>query len=280
MKSSLVNRVLCLFFAVALLFTSINIPVNAATSQSYQKNIDRIAELTIESENGKETTITIFLTKGTKLDETTFQGIKDGIKVTNITIKPFNDKDQRNLQALSSDGEIRPLYVETIFDVGNFTMSLAEFIAEPSFWTGFWVVMDGASVVFPGIPSISGVKRMIKNSDTLRQSLEIGINTYNNIDKIPSGWHRHHIFEKRFASRLGTHKDDMLCIAIPKEYHDPITSAMRKEIPYGSNYNNYTRDEILETHIDVYRQLWEDTDDEVYEFLYKFAREKQHSVRR
>jgi hypothetical protein len=282
-KSSLVNRVLCLLFAVALLFSSINIPVNAATSQPYQKKIDRIAELTIESENGKETTISIYLTKGTKIDETTFHGIKAGIKVTNINIKPFNDKDLRNIQTLSSDGEIRPFYVETIFDVGNFTMSLAEFIAEPSFWSGFWVVMDGASVVFPGVPSISGVKRMIKNSDTLRTSLEIGINTYSKIKNIPSGWHRHHIFEKRFAKELGTIEKDMLCIAIPDEYHYRITAKMNQKIrPTGSGYGHLTRSEIIQKHIEAYEELYEETSNldqaTVYEFLYKFAQTKQHSI--
>jgi len=279
-KSSLVNRVLCLFFAIALLFTSVNIPVNAAT-QPNQKNIDRIAELTIQSDDGKETTITMFLTKGTKLDETIFQGINNGIKVTDINIKPVNDKDLRNFQALSLDGEIKPLFVDTIFDVGNFTISLVEFFTEPTFWNGFYVVMDGAAVIFPGIPSISGVKRMIKNSDTLKESLKLGVKTYDELkDGRPYGWHRHHIFEKRFASRLGTHEDDMLCIAIPKEYHDPITSAMRKKIPYGEDYNKYTRNQILEAHIDVYRKLWKDTNDEVYEFLYEFSKTKQHSVRR
>ncbi|TRY22744.1 hypothetical protein FOI68_22040 [Brevibacillus sp. LEMMJ03] len=162
-------------------------------------------------------------------------------------------------------------------------MSLVEFLAEPSFWNGFYVVMDGAAVIFPGIPSISGVKRMIKNSDTLKQSLQIGINAYKNIDKIPSGWHRHHIFEKRFAKELGTVEKDMLCIAIPAEYHYKINAKMTKKIPTtGSGYGHLTKSQIINKHIEAYEELMLETSNRdqatVYEFLWEFTKTKQHSI--
>ncbi|WP_222861011.1 hypothetical protein [Paenibacillus ihumii] len=51
---------------------------------------------------------------------------------------------------------------------------------------------------------------------------------------------------------------------------------MRSKIPYGTNLNTLTKNEILDAHIEAYKKLWESTDDEVWEFLYKFALNKQY----
>ncbi|MGG4443683.1 hypothetical protein [Brevibacillus fortis] len=125
---------------------------------------------------------------------------------------------------------------------------------------------------------------MIKASATLKEALQIGVKTYRDLrkDSIPSGWERHHIFEKRFADRLGTNKYDMLSIAIPKEIHYKITDEVRKEIPRIKNYDDYTRDEIIEAHQRVYRKLYRNTNDAdeeaVYEFLWEFSKTRQHTA--
>lgn len=292
MRMNVISRLLTFFLVVVLLVSPINNYAFAANSKNVAQpefDVDRVAEVILESPEGDQISTTMFLTNGTELDESDFESLGEGYQLKELKIRDldpnefdFQEVAESNLSTLAADkkdGVIKPQWVETAFDVGNFMLSLADYRAEPTLWNGFKVVFDGASVVFPGVPAISGVERMIRANKTLKKALEIGIDVYDNLKNIPSGWHRHHIFEKRFAKRLGTHEDDMFCIAIPKEYHDPITKAMRKEIPYGIDYNQYSRAEILETHIDVYRKLWRDTDDEVYEFLYKFAREKQHSIR-
>ncbi|MCM3594079.1 hypothetical protein M4D58_26385 [Brevibacillus borstelensis] len=67
-------------------------------------------------------------------------------------------------------------------------LSLADYRAEPTLWNGFKVVFDGASVVFPGVPAISGVERMIRANKTLKKALEIGIDVYDNLKNIPCFW--------------------------------------------------------------------------------------------
>lgn len=277
----------------SIITSPLNSHAIAATSkkEAQQFNIDRVAEVILVSLDGKKIETTFYVTEGTEIDESTFDSLGKGYKLKELEIRKIGPDGfdiqeliKSNKSALSADtedGVIKPLWVETAFDVGNFMMSLADFRAEPSVWNGFKVVFDGASVVFPGVPAISGVERMIKASKTLKQSLQIGVKSFRDLkkDSVPSGWHRHHIFEKRFADRLGTTENDLFAIAIPKDYHNIITQALRKEIPYGANYRDYSRSEIIQAHIDVYRDLWQEYDDEVYEFLYKFAREKQHSIR-
>lgn len=274
---------LCSLLLVLALLIGISVQPSMASSKT-TKQIDRVAEVTIESRSGEVKHQTILLTKGTELDESTFEDLKDGWQLKNFKIEEIND-DSQLVNLASENGSVTPFFVDTIFDVGNFTISLAEFVASPSLWTGFNVVMDGAAVVFPGVPSINGVKRMIEASDTLRQTLQIGIDKYGRLQNvsIPSGWERHHIFEKRFATALDTTSYSMLAIAIPKEIHQKITNKMAQKIKPGQDYTKLTEDEIIDAHIEGYRELYyatSNTDEEaVYEFLYKFARTGQHTAR-
>ncbi|WP_141431088.1 hypothetical protein [Bacillus sp. 03113] len=177
-------------------------------------------------------------------------------------------------------------YVETIYDIGNFAISLYEYNQNPSFWNGFWLVVDGAAVVFPGVPAVSGVKRMIQDSPTvLKPALRKGVRPYSTLQKVsaPSnfmgqGWERHHIFEKRFAGKLGTTEGKMLSIFIPKyNYHYQITQRMSKKIPwYAAPLKS--KDEVIRAHIEAYGELWAESGftDEYWEFLYKFSQTKQY----
>ncbi|MEZ2719543.1 hypothetical protein [Niallia circulans] len=176
--------------------------------------------------------------------------------------------------------------VDTIFDIASFTLSLKEYKKNKTFWNGFWVVADGAAVVFPGIPAVSGVKRMIEGSTTvLKPALSKGIRKYSTLQNISApknykgkGWERHHIFEKRFASKLGTSSGKMLAIFIPKyNYHYQITQRMSKKIPWYTAPRK-TKKQIIQAHIDAYGELWAESGfaDEYWEFLYKFSKYKQY----
>lgn len=177
----------------------------------------------------------------------------------------------------------RMIPVDTVFDIGAFTMSLAEFNADRSFWNGFWVVADAVSVALPYVPSVSGVKRMIKASDVLKASLEKGVQSYSKLQRLSEparitgeAWERHHIFEKRFVSKFsGASESNMLSIFLPYSYHTQITTKMKKAIPWYSAPLK-SADEIIDTHIRIYEELWAENDwDEVFEFLKEFAKERQ-----
>lgn len=186
----------------------------------------------------------------------------------------------------STEPIISPLAIDTIFDIASFSLSLSEYNKNKTFWNGFWVVADGAAVVFPGVPAVSGVKRMIEGSTSvLKPSLAKGVRKYSALQNISapsnykgSGWERHHIFEKRFASKLGTTSGKMLAIFIPKyNYHYQITQRMSKKIPwYEAPFK--TKTQIIQAHIDAYGELWAESGfaDEYWEFLYKFSKYKQY----
>jgi len=184
------------------------------------------------------------------------------------------------------EAPISPMSIETIFDIGSFALSVAEYNANPGFWSGFWVVADGLAVVFPAVPAVSGVKRMMQESTfVLKPALQKGVRTYREAKNIPAPayfmgkpWARHHIFEQRFAPRLGTTSDDMLVLFIPTaEYHNTITQKMRGKIPYATDYYSLSVDYILNKHVEAYYELWVTTGDPYWEFLYRFSQSRQHS---
>ncbi|MDD2586861.1 MAG: hypothetical protein PHO25_09545 [Syntrophomonadaceae bacterium] len=237
-----------------------------------QKLPDRKAIVKIMNTDTHEVQeVTFYLTPDTELNEAWFNNLKSGYVLNSLNISILSEEEI---------GDIQILWVDTIFDVGNFVISLAEYNANPSFWNGFWVVMDGASVVFPGIPSISGVKRMMQSSPTLHESLKYGVRRYGTLRNIsiPSDWERHHIFEKRFAARLSTTENSMLAIPLPGSEHSKVTTKMRAKIPYGSNYYDYSPSDILKAHQDTYKELWYETGNSLWEFLYEFSKTGQHTA--
>ena len=176
-------------------------------------------------------------------------------------------------------GNMKPQFVDTIFDIGCFAMSVAEFAAEPTFWNGFNVVADGLSIAFPGIPAVSGVKRMIKASDDLADALRWGIARYDDLRDAKAGISRfshlqsHHIVEQRFIEAFSEipSTNSMFAINIPSYYHTNITNKMRELIPYGSDYIGLGRYRILDKIQQGYKELYDETGDEVYEFLHDFV---------
>lgn len=276
------SRFLIIFLAFALVFTSINMIAFAEPSkQEISVNEKRVLELSVTDITTNESYSTsLLLLPGAKWDESILNELNKNYVLTNYELRALDPNETEPPIVVGSNGIIKIFVVETIFDIGCFTMSLAEFAIEPTFWNGFWVVADGLSIAFPGIPALSGVKRMIKASSTLQDATKIGIKRFGDMRNttIPSGWERHHIFEKRFAARLDTTSNDMLAIAIPggSTYHQAITNKMRSKIPYGTNYNNLTSKQIIDAHIDAYKELWDETGDEVWEFLYEFAKKRQY----
>ncbi|MFB5086821.1 hypothetical protein PGC35_06300 [Psychrobacillus sp. PGGUH221] len=196
------------------------------------------------------------------------------------------DKYYIFVEQVPVESEISPMAVDTIFDIGSFSLSLYEYNQNPSFWSGFWVVADGAAMVFPGIPAVSGVNRMIQDSPSvLKPALAKGVRPYSTLQNIsaPSnymgnGWERHHIFEKRFAGKLDTTEGKMLSIFIPKyNYHYQITQRMSKKIPWYEALF-WTKDATLRAHTEAYGELWAESGfaDEYWEFLYKFSQQHQY----
>ena len=185
-----------------------------------------------------------------------------------------------------AESEVKPLWVESAFDVGNFILSLNEFNQNPSFWNGFWIVADGASIVLPGVPAVSGAKRMIQSSGILKSSLEKGVKKYGQLTSVAAppnwngkGWQRHHIFEKRWASKLNTTEYSMLAMFVPYDIHMNISNKLSKKLPSVLTSWMYSKDDIINLHIEAYAELYAESGyDEFYEFIYKFSQTKQHSA--
>lgn len=290
----MVKKFISLLLVFTLLLSTINISVFAASEStsvfdeySLEKELSikekRLLELQVLDTVTKQYYSTsILLLPGAEWKESILYELDNRYLLVNYNYEYFIDEEVKPQIVVGPNGTIRLMAVETIFDIGMFTMSLAEFIANPTFWNGFWVVADGLSMVFPGIPAVSGVKRMIQGSSSLEKALKVGVMSYKDLQKksIPSGWERHHIFEKRFQSRLpGATSDNMLAIPLSKENHNLFTQTMRKKIPYGSDYSSYTKDQILNAHINAYKELWNETGDPVWEFLYQFSKTKQYKAK-
>ncbi len=172
-------------------------------------------------------------------------------------------------------------WVDTIFDIGCLTLSALEFYQNPTLWNGFNVVLDGLSVALPFVPSVTGVKRMIQASDDLADALRWGVARYDDLRDAKAGISRfshleaHHIIEKRFIDAFEEVPtiNSMLAINIPKPYHYSITSKMQQMVPYGSNYAHLGRSYIKSRVRKGYRELYMQTGDELYEFLYRYVDE-------
>lgn len=227
-----------------------------------------------DSKTSETLSLKVFSIKNGDVFEKEFlSNVPDNYKVDITKIKNPNYSE--------SDYDVK--FVDTIFDIGCFAMSVAEFAVEPTFWNGFNVVVDGLSVVLPGVPSVSGIKRMIKASDNLADAMRWGVARYDDLSSAKSGISRysslqtHHILEKRFRIAFPEIPNDnsMLCINIPNNYHQSITNKMRSKIPYSTNYTQMGKTEILKRVKDGYNELYQETGDELYEFLKTFIDESE-----
>lgn len=292
MVSINLRNITSLFISILLALSLVNTSVfaqnssaqNSDSKQSVYKNeTGKVLELGVLDTTTGEIIGTKLLLKSSDIwDESILSNLDEKYLLVKNELRSLQPGENLPQLVVGEDGIIKPFAVETIFDIGNFVISLGEFIVSPNLWTGFNVITDGLAVVFPGVPSVNGVKRMIGASSTLKDSLKVGVKSYGDLtkDTVPTGWQRHHIFEKRFKGRLGSDVTDnnMLAIPMPSTYHQQITSKMRSKIPYGSNLNNYTKSEIIDFHIDSYHELWDDTQDEFWEFMYEFSKSRQYKV--
>lgn len=169
----------------------------------------------------------------------------------------------------SDDEELSACVVETIFDVACLTVSAAEFAANPSFWTGFAVALDGLAVAFPCIPAVGGVTlRAIKSSPKLYKACKYGIKPYSILKNTLSGTglHAHHIVMKKFAPLFAASEDSLFAIALDYDTHirtitPKLNSALKGE------WWDYSAREVLDIHYNVYMKLYRETNDYLYKYL-------------
>lgn len=287
------NKFISIFLAVVLLFSNFVTPVFAAdgvkgnvsersiqqqlsnkyTDAIYGDSWQRKYTITLlDEQTNKKSVFVIPAINNGKIDKNVFESnLANNLKLVDFQVVENTNYVNNNMRLFA---------VDTIFDIGCLTLSLVEFAANPTFWNGFNVVLDGAAVALPFVPSVTGVKRLIKNSDKLADAMKWGVARYDdlrdakkNISRFKN-YQAHHIIEKRFSKALGINNtDSMLAITIPNEDHYLITSKMKKMIPYVKDYTIYTRREIRERIIKGYDELYEETGDELFEFLSRFVEE-------
>ena len=283
---SLLLALICIFnFTFTSAYASADMDSLKDQSELSQKYTAESVSNTYGDKWEKIFLITLLDTKTSETSSLRVVSTKDGDVFEKEFIKNLPDNYKVDIETIEnpnytkSDFEVR--FVDTIFDIGCLAMSVAEFAIEPSFWNGFNVVVDGLSVVLPGVPSVSGIKRMIKASDNLADAMRWGVARYDDLLSAKSGIPRysnlqaHHILEKRFRPAFPEIRSDnsMLCINIPNTYHQAITNKMRSKIPYGTNYASMGKSRIIEKVIAGYDELYEETGDELYEFLKTFVEE-------
>ncbi|MBM7868411.1 hypothetical protein GTO89_16000 [Heliobacterium gestii] len=228
----------------------------------------KAAQLTlIEKATGNKSNINIGISNNIKEPK---KLIEDKLKNTKYKLDEIKYIDGNNTTQESQQVGITSF--ETLFDVGCLVLSLNAYYEDPSFWNGFWVVMDTASVIFPGVPSISGVRTMMENSSKLKTSLSYSIKKYGQFSgSLPRGTQAHHIIEQRFAKNFSTTVYSMLAIALKDTDHSLMTYQMRQKIPYGTDYSNLQQNYLVAKHIEAYTELYDQTADDIWRFLAKFT---------
>ncbi|WNB17009.1 RHS repeat domain-containing protein [Marivirga arenosa] len=84
---------------------------------------------------------------------------------------------------------------------------------------------------------------------------QYGIKSYGALKALTAGkgLQVHHLIEKRFASIMGEKATQMLSIALTKTEHQAFTNAWRKAIPYGNGTINATREQVINTARQIYK---------------------------
>lgn len=292
MINKLWRKLISILIAVVCFVTSV--PIATVTSFASQDNYaqNQTEEFDISSEK-----IYIITATDTSTDETITGKLKayNGEGLTEEDVEYLiesNLKDNLELESVeivdpddasASDAEITPYAVETLFDIGCLVISITEFYNNPSVWNGIFVVMDAASVAFPFVPAVSGVKRMIKSSDKLQDAMKYGVKTYKDLTDMTggTGLQAHHIMPNKFRNNFGYSTKDMFCIALKTPDHTKITSMMNSNA-YGlrGDAANFTKSEIIEKMSRIYDDLYDETGDELYEFMSKFLTDNdQYGIR-
>ena len=292
MINKLWRKLISILIAIVCFVTSV--PIATVTSFASQDNYaqNQTEEFDISSEK-----IYIITATDTSTDETITGKLKayNGEGLTEEDVEYLiesNLKDNLELESVeivdpddasASDAEITPYAVETLFDIGCLVISITEFYNNPSVWNGIFVVMDAASVAFPFVPAVSGVKRMIKSSDDVKDAMEYGIRRYGDLKNMTSGtrFQSHHIMPKKFMNNFGYTENNMFSIALDKDLHTEVTARMNQS-KYGLRdpASSYSKSEIVEKMTKIYDDLFDETGNEVFEFMSKFLTENdQYGIR-
>lgn len=292
MINKLWRKLISILIAIVCFVTSV--PIATVTSFASQDNYaqNQTEEFDISSEK-----IYIITATDTSTDETITGKLKayNGEGLTEEDVEYLiesNLKDNLELESVeivdpddvsAGDAEITPYAVETLFDIGCLVISITEFYNNPSVWNGIFVVMDAASVAFPFVPAVSGVKRMIKSSDKLQDAMKYGVKTYGDLKKMTkgTGLEAHHIMPNKFKDKFGYSTNNMFSIALKDSDHIKITSMMNSNA-YGlrGDADKFTKSEIIEKMSKIYDDLYDETGDELYEFMSKFLTDNdQYGIR-
>ena len=78
---------------------------------------------------------------------------------------------------------------------------------------------------------------------------------------------------QKFADNFKVNADDMFCIRIPADIHNKITGKFNSN-DYGLNDKNktYSREFIRQQTMKIYMDLYNETGDNVYEYMYLFIK--------
>ncbi len=151
---------------------------------------------------------------------------------------------------------------ETVFDIAGICWSASDFYNDPSWENAGYLAWDIAAIALPVVPGSYTAKptKLLKlfnrfdnaadtaravniSGDIIRGAKVASLNgqaivaPYRELKKIVSGQglEVHHLIEKRFARTLGIQNtNDMLSVAIDKDFHKKITSEIRNAIGYSN----------------------------------------------
>ncbi len=197
-------------------------------------------------------------------------------------------------------------WFETALDVAGICWSAADFYNDPSWENAGYLAWDIVAIALPVVPgsyaaklakgikvfnkfdNIADTARAVKITDNIIDGAKVAtlngqaiVAPYKELRKIVSGkgLEVHHLIEKRFANALGIdHKNvnDILSVAIDKDFHRKITSEMRGIIGYRGdtktqfNSQNAPVWAIWKMIVDVYsKNGMTDYLDDLAEYLYK-----------
>ena len=290
MKQGLGRRMLTFFLSLMICFTSLQFPVFAAENTDISSNASEESDLSRQlNETGQKYLVTledtttgdiisnVVLPIGQNRDElekSFIENINPNFRL--VDISEYNEViDESTAEGSSDEDGIQPHVVETLFDIGCLVISASEFYNNPSVWNGMFVIIDGAAAILPFVPSVSGAKRLIIGSGKLQESLTRGVKTYGELIKTPTaGRQAHHIMPEKFKMLYGYNGRRMFAISLKESDHIKITSKMNST-KYGINKEaeRYTCSFVEQQMELIYRDLYDETGDNIFLFLARFIAE-------
>ncbi|MBO2942826.1 hypothetical protein JJQ72_02350 [Paenibacillus sp. F411] len=214
------------------------------------------------------------------------------INSSDVNEELFRTNLPGNLEILDFDVEINPNYVkvesdysifavDTLFDIGAFTISINEYISNPSFWSGVSVVLDGLALALPFVPAVGNLTvSAIKSSARMTTAVEKGIKPYNTLSRelSGSGLHAHHIMPQKFANNFNVNPSEMFSIAVDPTTHTAITARFNSFFPGPAS--SYTSTYVKNNTKYLYQQMYLETNDYFFKFMADFIEVGQFAPRK